>query len=113
MLRTIVSDDVPLIRHRPFRVAASYDRTCRPGRRRAVAAARGRSAWRTAACCSKLSCGSAEMPEFSQHTLEVLRQPLEDKVVTISRGQGSLTFPASFMLVEAQNPCPCGYFGDP
>jgi len=54
-----------------------------------------------------------EMPEFSAHTLEVLRQPLEDKVVTISRAQGSLTFPANFILIGAQNPCPCGYFGDP
>ncbi len=54
-----------------------------------------------------------EMPEFGQHGLEVLRQPLEDKVVTISRAQGSLTFPANFMLVGAQNPCPCGYWGDP
>jgi magnesium chelatase family protein len=45
--------------------------------------------------------------------LEVLRQPIEDKVVTISRAQGSLTFPASFQLVAAMNPCPCGYYGDP
>ena len=45
--------------------------------------------------------------------LEVLRQPLENKVVTFSRAQGSLTFPASFQLVGAINPCPCGYYGDP
>ena len=54
-----------------------------------------------------------ELPEFGQHGLEVLHQPLEDKVVTISRAQGSLTFPANFMLVGAMNPCPCGYFGNP
>jgi magnesium chelatase family protein len=44
--------------------------------------------------------------------LEVLRQPVEDKLVTISRAQGSLTFPANFQLVAAMNPCPCGYYGD-
>jgi len=45
--------------------------------------------------------------------LEVLRQPLEDKHVTISRARGSLTFPANFQMVAAMNPCPCGYYGDP
>ena len=54
-----------------------------------------------------------EMPEFGHQVLEVLRQPLEDKTVTISRAQGSLTFPANFMLVGAMNPCPCGFHGDP
>ncbi|MBM4425543.1 MAG: YifB family Mg chelatase-like AAA ATPase [Chloroflexi bacterium] len=54
-----------------------------------------------------------ELPEFAQKTLEVLRQPLEDKIVTIARAKGSLTFPANFMLVAALNPCPCGWFGDP
>lgn len=54
-----------------------------------------------------------EFPEFGSRVLEVLRQPIEDKVVTISRAQGSLTFPANFMLVAAMNPCPCGYYGDP
>jgi magnesium chelatase family protein len=54
-----------------------------------------------------------ELPEFSQRVLEVMRQPLEDKVVTISRAAGTLTFPANFMLVAAMNPCPCGYYGDP
>jgi magnesium chelatase family protein len=53
-----------------------------------------------------------ELPEFGQRTLEVLRQPLEDKQVTISRAQGTLTFPANFQLISAMNPCPCGYFGD-
>nr|WP_201360556.1 YifB family Mg chelatase-like AAA ATPase [Dictyobacter formicarum] len=54
-----------------------------------------------------------ELPEFGQNVLEVLRQPLEDKVVTISRAQGSITYPANFMLVAAMNPCPCGFYGDP
>ena len=53
-----------------------------------------------------------ELPEFGTRVLEVMRQPIEDKVVTISRAQGSLTFPANFMLVAAMNPCPCGYYGD-
>lgn len=54
-----------------------------------------------------------ELPEFGKHVLEVLRQPLEDKHVTISRARGSLTFPANFQMVAAMNPCPCGYYGDP
>ena len=53
-----------------------------------------------------------ELPEFGMRVLEVLRQPIEDKVVTISRAQGSLTFPASFQLIAAMNPCPCGYYND-
>ncbi len=53
-----------------------------------------------------------ELPEFGTRVLEVLRQPVEDKIVTISRASGSLTFPANFMLVAAMNPCPCGYYGD-
>ncbi|HEX5369583.1 MAG TPA: YifB family Mg chelatase-like AAA ATPase [Dehalococcoidia bacterium] len=54
-----------------------------------------------------------ELPEFGQQTLEVLRQPIEDHIVTISRAQGSVTFPANFMLIAAMNPCPCGNYGDP
>ncbi len=54
-----------------------------------------------------------ELPEFNRRTLEVLRQPLEDGVVTISRALASTTFPADFMLVAALNPCPCGFRTDP
>ena len=54
-----------------------------------------------------------ELPEFNRRTLEVLRQPLEDGVVTISRALNSTTFPADFMLLAALNPCPCGYRSDP
>ena len=52
-----------------------------------------------------------ELPEFDRSVLEVLRQPMEDKSVTISRAATSLTFPSSFTLVASMNPCPCGYFG--
>lgn len=54
-----------------------------------------------------------ELPEFNRRTLEVLRQPLEDQQVTISRAMGSVTFPANLMLVAAMNPCPCGFRADP
>lgn len=54
-----------------------------------------------------------ELPEFDARTLEVMRQPLEDHVVTIARAKGTLTFPANFQLIAAMNPCACGYFGDP
>ncbi|MBI3465420.1 MAG: YifB family Mg chelatase-like AAA ATPase [Planctomycetes bacterium] len=54
-----------------------------------------------------------ELPEFNRRTLEVLRQPMEDGVVTISRALSSTTFPANFMLIAALNPCPCGYRNDP
>ncbi len=54
-----------------------------------------------------------EFPEFTKKSLESLRQPLEDKVISISRASGTLTFPANFTLIAAMNPCPCGYRGDP
>lgn len=54
-----------------------------------------------------------EMVEFPKNVLQVLRQPLEDRVIHISRASGSFTFPADFQLIGASNPCPCGYYGDP
>jgi magnesium chelatase family protein len=54
-----------------------------------------------------------ELPEFGTRMLEMLRQPLEDKQLTIARSHGSVAFPSNFMLIGALNPCPCGYYGDP
>jgi len=54
-----------------------------------------------------------EMPEFRKNVLEVLRQPMESGIVTISRANSTVTYPANFILVGAMNPCPCGFFGDP
>jgi magnesium chelatase family protein len=54
-----------------------------------------------------------ELAEYKKHVLEVLRQPLEDLSVTIARARSTITYPSSFMLVAAMNPCPCGYFSDP
>lgn len=54
-----------------------------------------------------------ELPEYPRSVLEALRQPLEDGIVTVSRASGSLTFPAEFLLIAAQNPCPCGFLTDP
>ncbi len=52
-----------------------------------------------------------ELPEYSRHTLEALRQPLEDKIITVARAKDTLVFPAHFMLIATANPCPCGYYG--
>ncbi|QQY80748.1 magnesium chelatase family protein [Keratinibaculum paraultunense] len=54
-----------------------------------------------------------ELPEFKREVIEVLRQPMEDGVVTISRVNASLTYPSKFMMIASMNPCPCGYYGDP
>ena len=98
--------DVPMIQNRPFRA---------PHHTISHAGLVGGGNWPHPGEISLAHRGVLfldELPEFGHRVLEVMRQPMEDKVVTISRAQGSLTFPANFQLVSAMNPCPCGYYGD-
>lgn len=97
--------DTPLIRQRPF---------CSPHHTTSLAGLVGGGSRIKPGMVSLAHRGVLfldELPEFGPK-LEVLRQPLEDHVVTISRASGSVTYPASLMLVSAQNPCMCGFFGD-
>jgi magnesium chelatase family protein len=103
----LLPPETPLIRHRPFRA---------PHHTISHAGLVGGGRWPRPGEISLSHHGVLfldEIPEFGTRVLEVMRQPMEDKVVTISRAQGTLTFPANFTLVAAMNPCPCGFFGDP
>jgi len=103
----MLSDGTPLIRHRPFRA---------PHHTISHAGLVGGGHWPRPGEVSLAHRGVLfldELPEFGMRNLETLRQPIEDKVVTISRASGTLTFPANFQLIGSMNPCPCGYFGDP
>jgi len=99
-------DGVPLMQHRPYRA---------PHHTISHAGLVGGGSWPRPGEISLAHRGVLfldELPEFG-FKLEALRQPLEDRCVTVSRASGAMTFPANFILLAASNPCPCGYYGDP
>ncbi|EFO81493.1 Mg chelatase, subunit ChlI [Oscillochloris trichoides DG-6] len=98
--------DTPLVRQRPF--CSPHHTTSQPG---LVGGGGGRVKPGMVSMAHRGVLFLDELPEFGAK-LEVLRQPMEDRVVTLSRAVGSVTFPANFMLVGAMNPCPCGWHGD-
>jgi magnesium chelatase family protein len=103
----LLPSDTPLVLHRPFRS---------PHHTISYAGLVGGGKWPRPGEVTLAHNGVLfldELPEFDQRTLEVMRQPLEDRVAAISRVQGTVTFPANFIFIGACNPCPCGYRGDP
>lgn len=106
-VRGLLPADTPLLRERPFRA---------PHHTTSYVGLIGGGSWPRPGEISLAHRGVLfldELPEFGGSILEGLRQPLEDRTVTLARAAGTLTFPSNFTLVAAMNPCPCGYLGDP
>ncbi|MCC6790584.1 MAG: YifB family Mg chelatase-like AAA ATPase [Thermomicrobiales bacterium] len=106
-VRGLLPPETPLLRERPFRS---------PHHGTSSAGLIGGGSWPRPGEVSLAHRGVLfldELPEFSGQTLEMLRQPLEDRIVTLARASGTVSFPANFTLIAAMNPCPCGFLGDP
>lgn len=106
-VRGLLPPETPLMRERPFRA---------PHHTTSYVGLVGGGSWPRPGEISLAHRGVLfldELPEFGATKLEGLRQPLEDRTVTLARAAGTLTFPAHFAMIAAMNPCPCGYYGDP